>query len=79
MDMIGIVIVHYIFSFLGASLRFIVINLINLISNKKLVSFKFIWEEKKTHYGQIENEVLNTLIGFLLFFIIASLIIKYNW
>lgn len=79
MDIIGIIIVHYIFSFLGASLRFVILNFINLLTKKKLLSFKFIWEENKTHYGNIENEILNTLIGFILFIVIATIIIQNNW
>ncbi|AOR27536.1 hypothetical protein FORMB_04820 [Formosa sp. Hel1_33_131] len=79
MDVIGIFIVHYIFSFLGASLRYVIINSKNIFLKKEKVGFKYIWEGKGGKYNGIESETVNTLIGFVLFFVLATLIIKYNW
>ncbi len=79
MDVIGIFIVHYIFSFLGASLRYVIINFRNIVLKKKKIGFKYIWKGKGGKYSGIESETVNTLIGFVMFFVLASLIIKYSW
>ena len=62
---------NYIFSFLGASLRYVIINSKNIFLKKEKVGFKYIWEGKGGKYNGIESETVNTLIGIVLFFLLC--------
>lgn len=79
MEIIGIVIINYIFGFIGAFVRFILINFWNLITTKELVNFKSIWSEKKAMNGKYDNLLLNVILGAVVFFIFTTLVIKFNW
>ena len=78
MEIIGIIIINYLFGFIGAFLRFIFINFWNLITSKKLVRFKYIWSEKKAINGKYDNFLLNVVLGAVVFFIFTTLVIKFN-
>lgn len=78
MEIVGIVILNYIFGFLGASVRFIVLNIKNIIFSKKTISFNDIWNNSKRKKSKYDNYVLNVVLGAILFFILATIIIKFN-
>ena len=78
MEIIGIVILNYVFGLLGASLRFIALNFRNLIQSKKLINFKDVWSDNKTKKGKYDNYLLNVIFGAVLFFLFTSVVIKFN-
>jgi hypothetical protein len=79
MEIIGIVILNYVFGFFGATLRFILINLKNLLFSKPFIGFNRIWSDKKTSDGKYDNYLLNVVLGAILFFLFATLVITFNW
>lgn len=78
MEIIGIVILNYVFGLLGASLRFIVLNIKNLLQSKKLLKFKDVWSDRKTKNGKYDNYLVNVILGAVMFFIFATIVIKFN-
>ncbi len=79
MEVIGIIIVQYTFSLLGALVRFIVLNFISIFKDLDFISFQEIWKGKGNKRNNFNNEFVNTIIGLILFFILASLIVKNHW
>lgn len=73
------IIVQYTFSLLGALIRFIIVTPINLILKKDFISFKKIWKGSNYKKKSVNNEMVNTIIGASIFFILASMIIRNNW
>ncbi|WP_338194001.1 hypothetical protein [Flagellimonas marinaquae] len=79
MEIIGIVILNYVFGLLGAVFRFLIINLKNLFLSRPITVFKEVWRDKKTKNGKYDNFTTNVITGAVLFFIFATLAIKFGW
>ncbi|KRO67785.1 MAG: hypothetical protein ABR84_03450 [Cryomorphaceae bacterium BACL21 MAG-121220-bin10] len=59
--MVSIILRHYIFCLIGAGVRFIYLNIYNLLKNRKRTYFKEVWNYKNS----TENEISDAIIGFL--------------
>lgn len=66
MEIIGIVILNYVFGLLGAVFRFLIINLKNLFLSRPVTVFKEIWREKKTKNGKYDNFIMIKTLNMLL-------------
>ncbi len=81
MDLIGIPIITIILNFIGGCIRYITFNPINFLIDKKTYSFKDCLYGLKKTKGKIDKTdhfVANSIIGAVFFFIITTVIIKYN-
>ncbi len=70
--MISIILRHYIFCLIGASVRFIYLNIYNILKKRKRIYFNEVWNYKHSD----ENEMLDAIIGFLVLGISLTLILK---
>ncbi len=80
-EIIGIPLVVIFFNFLGGSVRWIFGSLLCLITNKSYTTYKeYLYGSKKSknRTDKIDHGTANGLLGAAVFFIIASIIIKYN-
>ncbi len=81
MDLIGIPIITIILNFIGGCIRFITVNPINFLFNKKNYSFNeclYGLKNKKGKIDKTDHFVANSIIGAVFFFLITTVIIKYN-
>lgn len=68
--MVAIFLRHYVFCLIGAGVRFIFLNIYNILKKRKRIYFKEIWNYK--HFS--ENEMLDSIIGFLVLGAILTII-----
>ena len=79
---IGITLVVTFFNFLGGSVRWVFGSLFALITNKPNYSYKvylFGPQKSKNQTDQIDHTTANGLLGAAIFFIIATIIISFNF
>lgn len=78
MDFIQIISGQIILDFLGASIRFIYLNLGSLLNNNDFITFSSIWSPTGSNKKKDENSSLNHMIGVILFGIFIILLIIFN-
>lgn len=76
MNFIQIILGRYLLEFLGALIRYIWSNLLNIFSDEEPKSFSEFWSPKSKKYEKLENEASNRIVG-LIFFIIVLVLLGY--
>ena len=80
-EIIGITIVVTFFNFLGGSARWLFGSLWGLLTNKHNETFKeylFGPKKSKNRTDKMDHSTANALLGAAIFFVLATIIIKYN-
>ena len=76
MDVFQIILGRYLLEFLGALLRFLYLNIKQLILNKgNFISFSKLWSPKINEDKKTENEMTNHMIGAIVLMLFVFLLI----
>lgn len=74
--MIGVLLRHYLFCFLGASVRYLLNRFITFNrKNKKKLKFSEVWNYEKNK----ENQILDAVIGFFVLGLIYYIVFGLRW
>jgi len=80
-DLVGIVIVRYVFNYTGACLRWIYGSIWRTVAKKPTFTFSEYLngpKQSSDYYDEFAHGTNNIILGLVFFFIAAMVIIKYN-
>ena len=77
MDFIEIILGRYLLEFLGASIRYIYLNIGSLIKINNYTPFSKIWSPKGNIDKKNENSTLNHMIGVIFLGIVVVLLVSF--
>lgn len=78
MDIFQIIFGRFIVELIGASIRFLVVNILNTIKGTKTLSFSKFWTPNSNEYKKLETETANKIVGLFFFVLVLVLIFHFG-